>query len=156
FLVRRRENGEMPRLEIELEGAAVGDFLAALDRLLLTGKQPVHLGRGADVELIAAIAHAIVVLERPAGVDAQQNVVRHTVFLTEVVGVAGLHERQAKALGNVNGALGAALLNIQAIVLYFDVEVLAKGLGEPAGQLGGFVELVLENEFAEFAGGTAG
>ena len=45
LLLGRREDREVPFLEIELDVALVGDFLAALDRGFLTGEELIHLLR---------------------------------------------------------------------------------------------------------------
>ena len=98
----------MAFLEIELDVAAVGDFLAALHGVVVPGKELIHLLRRPDVELIAAVAHAVFVLERPAGVDAQQHVVGEVVVApAEIVGVAGGHQRQAEPIGDVDGPFRA-------------------------------------------------
>src|SRR5437899_7969252 len=59
-----------------------------------------------DVELVAAVAHPVLVVERLARVDAQEHVVGGGVRLAQVVGVAGGHQRQAEPVGHVDGALG--------------------------------------------------
>ena len=52
--------------------------------------------------------------------------------------------------------LGTLRLNLQAVVLHFDVEVVAEEAMEPAGQLLRLREIVAEDELAELAGGAAG
>src|SRR5262249_30812802 len=83
---------EMPGLEIQIDGAAVGNFLAATHGILVIGKQLVHFIRRADVELVTAVAQPVFIIPRLAGVDAQQHVVGRTVTLAQVVRVAGGHE----------------------------------------------------------------
>src|SRR5262249_17874220 len=61
FLAGRRENREMALLEIQLDGNAIGDFLAAAHGLFLTGEERVHFLRRPDVEQVAAVAHAVFV-----------------------------------------------------------------------------------------------
>ena len=95
FFVRRSENGEMTPLEIELERAAVCYLLAARHRIMMAGEEFIHLTRGPDVKLIAAVAHAVFVFAQPAGVDAQQHIVGGSVRLAQVMGIAGRHQRQA-------------------------------------------------------------
>ena len=78
------------------------------------------------------------------------------VVLAEVMGVAGGHQRQAEPVGDVDGALGAQLLDVQAVVLDLDVEVLAEERVEPARPAWSASSmLVLEDELAELAGGAA-
>ena len=66
--VRRREDGEVARLEVEVDVNAVRDLLTPLNRFLAAGEEAVHLLRRPDVELIDervrarfAVAHALVV-----------------------------------------------------------------------------------------------
>src|SRR5262249_18041426 len=51
--------------------------------------------------------------------------------------------------------LGTKPLHFQAVVLNLDVKVVTEHPSEPLGQTGGFVELVLEHQLTEFAGGAA-
>ena len=121
----------MAFLEVELDVAGVGDLLAALDGGRVLGKEPIHLFGRADVEEIAAVAHAVLVAAQPPGVDAQQHVVGRGVALAKVVRVAGGHQRQTELVGDVDGPLGADLLDVQTVVLDLDEEVLSKDIGEP-------------------------
>src|SRR5262249_61776284 len=59
-------------------------------------------------------------------------------------------------LGSVYGPVASAALNIQAVVLYLDIKILAESLMKPLGQFRGLVQLFLENELADLARGTAG
>src|SRR5437868_11166539 len=78
-----------------------------------------------------------------------------TIGLAEIVGIAGGNERQPQPMSDVDRAFGAALLEVESIVLDLDVEVLAEQPGEPLSQSHRFLELILEDEFAEFARGAA-
>src|SRR5438445_10473943 len=80
---------------------------------------------------------------------------RGAIPLAQVVGVAGGNQRQIQSIGDTDGAFGTALLDVQAVVLNFDVKVLSESPAKPAGQVGGLVELVLQDELAELAGGAA-
>src|SRR5579884_751933 len=70
FSLGRRENREVPTLEVEIDMDLVGNLLAALHSLGLLGEQGVHLFRRTHVELVTAIAEPILVLTGFAGVDA--------------------------------------------------------------------------------------
>ena len=76
---------------------------------------------------------------------------RDRVALPEIVGIAGRHERQAETVRDLLRPLGAAALDVQAVVLDLDVEVLAERLVEPDGDFLRLVQLVLEDELAELA-----
>ena len=135
--VGRREDGEVPGLEVELESRSRRRFPGcARRRRRGSGKRRVHLlGRRGRRTDRCRSAGGWRRLQRLAGVDAQQHVVGRSVGLAQVVGVAGGHQRQAEPVGDVDGSLGAAALDVQAVVLNLDVEVLAEDAVEPCGQL---------------------
>src|SRR5262249_42025099 len=110
-----REDGKMARLEIEIDRTAVGYFLAALNSLLMTGESLIHHVGGADKKLLAVVPQTVLLGAQLAGVDAQQHVVGIRVFLRQIMGVAGGDERQTQLASNVDGRLGAAALNVQAV-----------------------------------------
>ena len=62
------------------------------------------------------------------------------------MGIVGCHQRQTELVGNVDGGFGAGFLDIHAVALDFDIEVVAKQLMEPFGQLGRFLSLAFQNE----------
>ena len=123
----------------------------------MAGEEPVHLFRRPDVELIAAVAHAVLV------VAASSPVLMHSSTswalassCAEVMGVAGGDQRQAEPVGDRRSPpRRTASLDVQAVVLDLDVEILAEEPGEPFGQLLRLVQLVLEDELAELARGAA-
>ncbi len=142
-MLRRREDGKVPALEIQVDGARIGDLLAALDRGGLRGEESVHFCRRPHVELVGAVAQTVLVSAGLAGVDAQQHIMGGTIGLAEIMGVAGGDERQPEPVGDVDGAFGAAFLQVEAVVLDLDVEVLAEEPSKPFGECGGFLDLVL-------------
>ena len=79
----------MPGFQIQLDTTAVGDFLAATNGVRVIREEPIHLLGGADIELIAAVAEAILIAAEPAGVDAEKDIVSIAVGLAEIMGVAG-------------------------------------------------------------------
>ncbi len=85
----------------------LGDPRRGGQRLLVAGHRRVHLLGAADVELLGLEPHPRRVVERLAGVDAEQDVVRGGVFAGQVVGVAGRDQRQAHPPRDVDRALGA-------------------------------------------------
>src|SRR5262249_46707882 len=106
-------------------------------------------------ELIAAVTHATFVAQQLAGLDAQQDIVSLSVTLLQVMRVASRHQRQAETVGDVNRPLAAQLLNLQAVVLDFDVEVRPKEPGEPLSEFRRLIGLILEDELTELARRTA-
>ena len=74
------------------------------------------------------------------------------VALAEVVGVAGRHERHAELLGDRDGPFRALLLDVEAVVLNFDEEVIpSEHVRVPAGEPGRLVHLVFQDQRAELA-----
>jgi hypothetical protein len=77
-------------------------------------------------------APALRVLERVAGLDAEQRLVRARVFVLEVVHVAGRDEPEPGALGELRQLRVDPLLRLEVRVLHLDVGVvLAEDLDEP-------------------------
>ena len=70
-----------------------------------------------DKKLVAAVAQPVFLSARLAGVDAQQNLVGVGVVLGQIVGVARVHQRQAEPVGDVDGGLGAAALDVPTVLL---------------------------------------
>src|SRR5438445_12750358 len=69
--------------------------------------------------------------------------------------IARRHEGKTKAPGDVDGAFGATFLDVQAVVLDLDVEVLAEELSKPLRQPSGLLQLVFQDELAELTRGAA-
>ena len=116
-----------------------------------------HLLRAADVELVgelAVVGHEprLVqrLVDRLAGVDAEQDVVGQVVVLRQVVGVARGHHRKAQPPRHVELALHAVALDLQAVALHLDEEVaLAEGLVVPHGQVLGLGPPVVQEQLRE-------
>jgi len=53
------------------------------------------------------------------------------VFLLQIMGITGRHQRQTEIVGDINRPLGTAFLDVEAIVLDFDVEVVAEDFRKP-------------------------
>ena len=106
----------------------------------------VHLLGGLEVELVAAVAHAVLVGEVALRLDAEQGVVGVGVLVAQVVHVVGGHGAQAGLFGEQR-ELGEQLALLgQAGVLQLDVDVLrAEQVGQaPHLGEGGLVVAVLE------------
>ena len=84
--------------EGEVKLAPVGNALGVLHGVGITGEQLLHLLRGADVEILRLIAHAVLVVHGFSGLDAQQHVVALGVLLPEIVGVIGADQGNARLL----------------------------------------------------------
>ena len=94
-VVRRRELGEADLAELQLDVQPLGDLDAGSQRLRVVGEVGGHLGRGLEIELVGVELPAALVLQRVAGLDAEQRLVSPRVLVAEVVDVAGRDEREA-------------------------------------------------------------
>ena len=154
LLARRREDGEKPLLEVQLERTAVGNFLAAPDRFFLVGEEFIDLLGTTNVELIAGELETVGIGAQAARVDAQKHVVGDGVGLVQIMSVAGGHQGQPEAVGDVDGPLGTLLLDGQTVVLDLDVIIVAKELVEPLGDPACLVQAILEDVIAKLGRGT--
>ena len=136
---RQAEDGEVPLAQLQLDVDAVGDLLAAAEGLLLAGKGGVHLLGAAEVELVALHLHAVGIAAELAGVHAQQHVLGLGVVAEDVMDVAGGHQRQAHAVGQVHRRLQCHPLHFQIVVLNLDEVAVAEEFVEPGGGFPGLL-----------------
>ena len=151
-LPRRLEDGVIFRVLFELDVAAVGDLLAAADRLLPVREDLVHLRRGLHEEVLRSQPHPLHVVPLAAGVHAQEDVVGDRVLAAEVVRVVRRHQRQAHPVRQIDGRLAGVLLDLDAAVLDLHVEAVAEHLRVPLAQLLGFLLLLREQVPGELPG----
>ncbi len=109
--------------------AALAPDVAVVDR--------VHLGRGLDVVAGAVELEPVRVRQGLAGLDAQQQVVRHGVALLAVVRVVGDDRRDVQLLRDLDQAVAYPRLDGQAVVHQLEEVVL---LAEDVLVLGGRLE----------------
>ena len=155
--VRRREVREQDPIELDLDVAPLGDLERPPHRVVATGEVGGHLLRRLEVELVGLEAPVVRVLERVAGLDAEQRLVRLRVLVPQVVDVAGRDGRQAALLGERDELRGDPLLHVEVRVLELDVDVVAaEDLLEPV-ELGlGVGGAALLERLADAAGEAAG
>ena len=125
----------MPLAELQLQIDAIGNLLAAGDRIFEPGKRRVHFLRAAQKELIALHPHPVRVGAELARVDAQQHVLRDRILAAHVVGVARRHERQAHPLRKCDRKLQRLPLHLEAVVLNLDEVPVAERAMKPGGML---------------------
>ena len=130
--VRRREGGQMIVVEFKFDLAAVGNALCVFQRLRQGGEEGAHLVLGLQVELLRLKAHAVRVVERLAGLDAQQHILQLTVLAREIMRVVRRHERKARLLRDAQQAAVDLTLLRNAVVLQLQIEMLR---AENAGKL---------------------
>ena len=95
-----------------------------------------HLFGRLEKELISRVAEALGIVDGLAGADAEQNVVRLVVALSQVVHVVGRDQRQPEIARKRNNPAIDDLLLFDALVLHLEEEVvLAQDVAQPAGGL---------------------
>ena len=126
------EGREQDSSELELDVAALGDLERPLQRVLEPREVPRHLLGRLEEELVRVELPVVRVLQRVAGLDAQERLVRDRVAGVEVVDVAGRDEREARLVGEGDQVRIDLRLLGEAGVLDLDVGgVAAEDLGEP-------------------------
>ena len=130
--LRRRVLRQVDGAELEADVAALRDLERAPHRVLVPREVERHLVGGLEIELVRVEAPAVRVLERVAGLDAEERLVRVRVLGRQVVDVAGGDERQLRLGGELDELGVDALLDVEAGVLQLDVGgVAAEHLREP-------------------------
>ena len=120
---RQPELRQVILAEGEVKLAPVGDALGVLHGIGISGKQLLHLLRGADVEIPRLIAHAVFIVNDLAGLDAQQHIVAFGVLLPEIVGVIGADQGNARLLVQAQQAPVHRGLLGDAVVLKLQIEI---------------------------------
>ena len=129
--VRHRIRGQLVVAEVQADVAALGDLHRAGGRAGVVPEALLHLLRRLEVELVAAVLHALLVGEAALGLDTQERVVRVGVLVPQVVHVVGGDRLEAGLLGELRELRQQLALLGQAGVLQFDVDVLrAEKLGK--------------------------
>ena len=125
----------------QLDVAHLGDGDGVLDGLGDFAEDAEHLGFALEVELRGGVAHAALVGQAGAGLDAEHRVVRDGITGVDVVDVVGGDDAQLELAGELEEVGDDALLLLEAVVHELDDEVLAaEDLDElTAGLAGGFV-----------------
>ena len=126
-----RVRGQQVVAEVEVDVAALGDLDRGVAGAGVVLEALAHLLGRLEVELVAAVAHAVLVGEVALRLDAEQRVVGVGVLVAQVVHVVGGHGAQAGPLGEQR-ELGQQLALLgQAGVLQLDEDVVgAEELGE--------------------------
>ena len=97
--VRHAEGRQVIHALRDRDVAALGDEQRVLQAVGNVSEDDAHLLRCLQEELVAVVAHALRVVDRLAGADAEQDVVRLMVALLQVVHVVGADERQVQLFG---------------------------------------------------------
>ena len=122
--IRQLESRQVVLTEGEFHPAAVSDALGVGHRVGIGGEQPLHLLRGAEIEIPRLIPHTVLIVHRLARLDAQQHVVALRVLFPQIVGIVGTHQRDARlAVQPQKTPVHLGLLG-DAVILQFQIEVL--------------------------------
>ena len=125
--------------------------------MLVTDEVERHLLGRLEVELVGIEPPVVRVLQRVAGLDAEQRLVRARVVVHQIVDVAGGDERQAGRLGELRELRVDPRLLLEARVLELDVGLVApEDLDKPVEVGGGVGRAVLLERLADAAGEAAG
>ena len=114
---------QVERVEIEFQVAPLGDFDGLEHRRRQLAEEPRHFLRGFDVQLLGREPHALRILERFAGLQAEQDVVGLGVVAFEVVAVVGRDERDVESAAHVDQVAVHARLLFQPVFLDLDEKI---------------------------------
>ena len=152
-----RVRGQQDAAELELDVAALGDLERPRERVLEPLEVSRHLLRRLEEELVRVELPVRRVLERVAGLDAEQCLVRERVAGVEVVDVARRHEGQPGLLGECDQLRVHLLLLGEPRVLDLDVgRVAPDDLDEAVEILPRVLATALGERARDAAGETAG
>ncbi|MPM42835.1 hypothetical protein SDC9_89507 [bioreactor metagenome] len=87
--VRCGELGEPALAELDFQIAFFNDFRRGFQRFRIVRQSTEHLLRRLEVELVALHAHAVGLVYKPLGLDAEQNILRFRVVRGNIVHVVG-------------------------------------------------------------------
>ena len=147
----------MQLAELHFQIALLGDFQRVPYRLRHFTEQRLHLRGRAQIKLLRHIAHPLGIAEQALGADADERVMCMRVIFLEVMHVVGRDELQSEFLRPRNQVAIHFDLLWNRVVLEFEVKVLrAEDLFEPVHRGARPVQLVLLDQFGNFAGETAG
>ena len=155
--LRHREPGHVVRVRVELDLAALGDDERVVARLGQVAEDVPHLRRRLQVVLVAVELEAVRVVERRAGLDAEQRRVALRVLRVRVVQVVRRDDRQRQLLREAEQVLLHPALDRDAVVHQLDEEVvLAEDVAELRGGRDRLVPLPEAEAGLHLAAGAAG
>ena len=143
FSRRQFELRQMVIAEGKLQVALFRNADRVFQRLGHIGKEGRHLLLALEIEFLRLKAHAVLVLHSLLHLNAHEHILEFALLPAQIVGIIGGHQGQARLLGQPQNPLIDAGLDIQTVVLQFEII--------PAGEncrklqslgLGGFVVIV--------------
>ena len=141
------EAREVDAGEVEVQLDLLGDDQGVREDFGHAREGPSHFGPGPQVELLCAQTHAVGLVDRRPGLDAQEDVVRAGIRLRDVMGVVGrddAHTDLARDGEEVTVQLGLAF---ETLILDLDEVVIApEQVGVPPSDSARGVGLAVENQ----------
>ena len=154
---RHRELRQVDLPELDLDVAALRDLERAEHRRLVPGEIERHLLRRLEEEVVGVELPVVRVLQRVAGLDAQQRLVRARVRVAEVVDVTRRDRRQPRLAGELDELRKDARLHVEMRVLQLDVGVVAaEHLRQPVELVVGVAGAALLERLRNATGQAAG
>ena len=115
-------------------------------------EQRQHLFARLEVKLRLREAHPVGIRHGLAGLDAQQDFVRASVVLAEIVRIVGGHQRNSGVARQAMHLRHHLSIRIQAVILQFQEEILlAEEVAVFVGQALGFVVAIGQQGFVDIA-----
>ena len=121
--VRRFKVRQLGHAKLKIEVTLLGNFVGVLTRFRADGEQIVHLIGAFEVELVRLKFHPILVVHGFARLNADQDALHLAVFLAQVVGIVGGHQRNARLFGKAEQLGQHRLLLLNAVVLNLQVVI---------------------------------
>ena len=154
---RQPELRQVILAEGEVKPAAVGNTLGVLHGIGISGKQRFHLLRGAEIEILRLIAHAVFIVNGLAGLDAQQHVMALGVLPAQIMGVVGADQGNTCLLVQAQQAPVHRGLVGDAVILKLQIEVaLAQNVLHGQGIFLGPVIVAVYQAAGNFSGQAGG
>jgi len=142
---RHLEPGQLGLAELDLDVGPLGDPEGVVTCFGQLPEQLPHLGGRLQVVLLPLEPEPLGVVDRRAGLHAQQGVVGDGVLPMDVMTVVGGQQRRVQAPGDLEELGVRALLFVEAVILQLDEQVVgSEDVLEAPGQLERLLVLTLE------------
>ena len=121
--IRRFELRQVVFTEGKFQPAAVCNTLRVFHRVGIGGKQCLHLLGGTQIEILRLIAHTVFIVHRLAGLNTQQHIMAGRIFLAQIVGIVGTHQRNPRVLMQAQQLPIHRRLFVDTVILQFQIEI---------------------------------
>ncbi len=121
--VRRGERRKLGMPEFKIQLTAGGDLCGIVDRVMKLRQGQSHLLLRLHIEFFGREGERVVVVDRPSGLNRNQNLLHPGVLPPQIMAVVGRDQRDAGVVRQHPQRGKYLLLLRQAVVLYLDKEV---------------------------------